>query len=213
MTKKLLSIAYMALILCVVSKLSASDVTILNVPIEKFMSQLISRTDQSTTIRNSIYDEITMLEISKKGMFYQLKSLSKIPDPEKLVKRTWAENPPHQVADSFTTSSASARLEGSIVGKNNISISAESFSFQDLTVFGTNGNVTLNFNNPKSLIKSITFGTSDIATTSKGEELHIGSVWGDFTGVPSSDAQRIHFIGYPKISIQFNLAAIAELNS
>ncbi|MDP3641519.1 MAG: hypothetical protein Q8R43_03720, partial [Alphaproteobacteria bacterium] len=71
----------------------------------------------------------------------------------------------------------------------------------------------LNFTNPLSLIKSLTMEPSDITVTHGGEKLHIGSVWGDFTGAPSSDEQIIHLIGYTSIVVEFNPAAIAELLS
>lgn len=208
MNKKLLSIACMVLALCGVSTPFAADVTILGVPAR----QLISSSGVKMTITPAS-NEITMLNISTKGIEGETGGFTGTSDASACVKDMFAENPPRLVAGSFTTASASARLGGSIVGKSELTISAERFSFQPLTVFGTNGEFTLNFTNSHSLIKSLTMTPSNITAPFNGEELHIGSVWGDFTGAPSSEEQIIHLIGYPSITIEFNPAGIAEVLS
>lgn len=208
MNKKLLYIVYMALILCTVSTPSAADdVTILGIPAKRFTSGNVE-----ITITPDL-KEITMLNISKAGVVCQTGGFSNAPDARVCVKTMFAENPPNLISGAFTVAPTSTQLGGSIVGKNHISISAENFSLQTLTVLGTNGQTVLNFTHPLSLIKSITLAPPNITAPFNGSELHIGSVWGKFTGVPSSDAQIIHFIGYPSIKIEFNPAAIAELLS
>ncbi|MDP3936015.1 MAG: hypothetical protein Q8Q56_03410 [Alphaproteobacteria bacterium] len=199
----------LALTLCGVftTNAAADEATIFGVP------AIVMTTEGAIVALKANPNEITMLNILKTGVKGQTGGFSNNPDTIDCVKTMFAENPPSLVAGSFMSKSSAARLGGSIVGKSQTTISAESFSFQPLTVFGTNGQFTPNFTNPHSLIKSITLDSSNITVNYNGEELHIGSVWGDFTGAPSSDAQIIHFVGYHRITIQFNPETIAELLS
>lgn len=202
MNKKLLSILSMALTLCTVSTPSAADVKIFGVPAR----ELVSSADIKMTITSKPH-EIKMLNISNAGVKGKTGEFSNAPDARDCVKKMFAETPPRLVAGSFTIVSASARLGGSIVGKSQTTISAESFSFQPLTVFGTNGQFTLNFINPLSLIKSLTMKPSDITATHGGEELHIGSVWGKFAGITGDS---IHCVGYGRVTVTFDLDKLAK---
>ncbi len=208
---KILSIAWLALILSVFSTPSAAD------DIKLFGISAEARMTRGTKTLRIIHEptNILVLGISGKGLTEANASFEHHPDSTSLILGLFRQQPPQMVVERTLTieTREAVSLGGSIVGKNQITLSAESFEFQQLTVFGTNGTITLNFTDPSSLIKSITLDTSNIAITSKGEELHIGSVWGDFTGVPSSNSQLIHILGYSSFKIEFNPAAIAELLS
>jgi hypothetical protein len=206
---KLLSIAYMALTLCAVSTPSAADdVIILGTPAKDLIAE-----SNDEIIINPQPIHIAVLNISEKGIKVQAGVFSEKTDTTDHIKSMFAQNTLRLVTESFTTTSASNELEGSIIGRNQISISAEKFRFPDKTIFGTNGQTTLHFMNPHSLIKSITLASSNITVTSNGKELHIGSVWGNFDGTPSSDPQIIYLAGYPSIEVVINLEALAELLS
>lgn len=174
MNKKLLSIACMALTLCMFSTPFAADaIEILGVSGRSLMGLESVSMDLGPSP-----EAITMLNISKTGVAGKNGRFSTASDTITLVKNIFKENPPCIVANSFTTETTSAGLGRSIVGRNQLTISAENFVFQLLTVFGTNGQLTLNFKHPQSLIKSITLAPSDIKTSLNDQELHIGSIWG-----------------------------------
>jgi hypothetical protein len=146
----------------------------------------------------SAADAFTIISISDKGVFPIWIGQAKTQD----VQTMFTEKQPLQLKDPLTISSDTVDLKGPVVGEEEISIFAKNFRFQHDTVFGTNGNLTLNFTNSLSPIKSITLYPSDITITHNGEELHIGSVWGNLTGALSSDVQLILLRGYSEISIQ-----------
>lgn len=186
--------------------LSAAEVTIFGQSAKDFISE------NSTLITITPGPQkITMFNISKAGIVCEFGEFSNTLNSSDCVKTTITNNPPRLTAGSITINTSSAELAGSIVGKNEIFLSAENFSFQPLTAFGTNGKFILNFTRPCSLITSVTLAPSNIRTTFDDEALAIRSVWGNFTDEPSSEGQTIHILGYPEISIQFNRAAIAEL--
>ncbi|QOL20367.1 hypothetical protein [Candidatus Bodocaedibacter vickermanii] len=206
MNKKLLSIAYIALMLYTIHpSFAAEEMTIFGDSAKSFTD-----TEDKIVILKPNPNEIAVLNISKAGIKPQRAILSDTPDTADYLKTVFLRNGFCITVPVFSSTSRTAEWEGSIVGKNNISISADDFRIKKLTIFGTNGNVTLSFNNPKSLIKSITLGTSDIPITSRGEELHIGSIWGSFNGELSSEPQLIHILGYSLIEVEINPEAIAD---
>ena len=206
MNKKLLSFLCMALMLYTIHpSFAAEEMTIFGDSAKSFKG-----TKDTIVILTPTPYEIAVLNISKAGIKPQRAILSDTPDTADYLKTVFLRNGFCITGPVFSITSRTAEWGGSIVGKNNISISADDFMLKKLTIFGTNGNVTLNFNNPKSLIKSITLGTSDIAITHRGEELHIGSVWGNFNGELSSEPQLIYILGYSVVEVEINPEAIAD---
>lgn len=133
--------------------------------------------------------------------------------PSDALLRIFNTNKPQIAADMLNMSSAIADISGICVGKREISIAATTYKVSAYSILGTNGNVVLEFKDSRSLISSLTFLRSSIRTKLFGEDLQIGSFWGNFNGVPSYRAQIIYIVGYPSVEVVINIEALNGLLS
>lgn len=210
MNKRLLSITCMALTLCMFSTpSSANDVKLFGISAEAWMTMGAG----TLTIKHAPTD-IFVLDISDNGLTQEEAAFKDESDSRSLILNLFSEQKPKIVSERILTIEAKeTKISGSIAGKQEISISSERFDLSIGTILGTNGTITLNFTDPKSLIKSITLEPSAIVATNNGQELHIGSIWGTGTGIPSSKTQKFHFSGYTSLDVRVNTDAIAALLS
>jgi hypothetical protein len=154
---------------------------------------------------------IHMISVSSNGVKAAGGSIEGKETPNETVLRSFNSNKPQIVGGMLTLNCVGADIGGSCVGKREISIAAKTYNVSPFTVWGTNGNVVLQFKDPKSLISSITFPRSTIKTKLFEEDLQIGSIWGNFTGVPSDREQTIYFVGYPSVEVVINPEALKGL--
>lgn len=223
MNKKLLSIACLALTLCGVSTPSAADVTSATTAITtengiKIFGHTLEAVHASkhrTTITPKKLEKVQSIIVSSAGLVHKA-GLIKISDSASdFVLFRLNRVPPVECRGEVRIESGMGiNCGGPLIAlQGNLEFSAPEYNFEHAAVFGTNGTITLNFTAPTSLIKSITLQPSILETSYKNNKIHIGSIFGKFTGVPSEQPQSLNFIGYPSITIEFNPEAIAELLS
>lgn len=214
MNIKKISVAIGLLFLCKTSTTHGSDkVDIFGLPAHEAVRYCLSNPEKPFELPLPSEVPIHMIMISKTGIKAAGGTARAEETPHQTVLRAFSVNKPQIVGGELIIQCRDVNMGGSCFGKRVISIGANTYNISPFTVWGTNGNTVLTFQDQNSLITSLTFPRSTITAEYNNETVHLGSIWGTFDGVPSDTEQTIYLIGYPSVAVVINIEALKGLLS
>lgn len=189
---------------------AASGITICGMPAE----EIATKTTPCTILLkpSDPLNEVSIISISDKGIDCAYGSIDGIDSLHQSIRQITQDTPPSFKAGSINFKGHRVIMGGHLISKSDITLEVfEHFKISPLSIFQLSGKLILTFSNPISLIRQIVL-TSDPATavTMDDQTLYLGSVWGEFSGLPTETAQ-VFMSGYQTLELAINTDVVRTL--